>query len=1374
MTRQNEEAPIVPPTAFVNINHLGLSTQDRFDAKQALIKGLAARNRIVGIQELHCSSARAQSLFFDHFVSHVALFNNPDGAPGQVMLLSRSWLETANLSVDSLHSHHCVIVPGVAHAFWLQIGDTILCVCNLYLDAHDAQARVEQMRLMRNFVEQFRVDHPASDHVFIVGGDRNFVVKPEQHNSSRGTSWWPGGPTMAAWSDLMSSMEHVSDTELDEHTWTKRLRSSDGQTHWIHRTIDFATVSMDPVRHLDVNVNASMYRGEPGRKPSDHMAVELRGSVRHPPNCRRRSRARAPYGVPEWLCDNHEFSIEFEKSVQEWLMHRRRGLFALGEFVDMAQAFGKEWLTERIVEATCVEHKFDVCMVVQSHAVHNVSIPMRKVSRWCAVYPALRDLVGFHIDAGSSSVWVESTDRFVQHVHDLASEVAELRMQRDSNDNDVSAGATLRNNAPHASAVDEIKRLTAQSRSKIVSLWNEERTERTDDPAEIGEAIRAAGERRSGTPRGTQDHGDSMLSKCTIDLSQCRSRLSTTEIMQLLLSIHDGKRPGSTGVCGKLYKRHALALAPVFMEAFEQLQGEELDMAAIPPHLRDGLWVPIAKREGADTLDAIRDLEIPNEDLKIIERMIFKIIDEIASSQILPLNQAFVKGGDIMHNVFSLHTAMQAYAGSDNLKLFLLMDCTKGFNLVSHVWTARVLDKMGLPAGLRRMVERLLSIQRGILSFGGMRHHPIEWKCGFRQGGPLSAMLFVLVADPFLESLVGLEGVEDGFGFCDDWQAIMSDIASASSVRRLVEEFELVSGLMIHRTKTVWLTTRPLNAAEAAQLRAAWPGANLVDKQTVLGTPLGRHVPITEFCAKPLRTLFERIAVYRKLKLSLGMRMLVANTFLLPCFSYVGRIVLIPPETQREVSNAVFRYITPVPFCKLELFAHARSIFKVPFEVKDLMLDNVAGLLSTALRLQQDRNRWGRLMREWDHVLTWGSDRPSCPMTSVATAYLFFRSQVGETFESFSNRIAPFGVDDGSKPKPHAACYRAMLRAGEERVRADLTQRFQSKGFDEQKIFANLKKMPSSIPSGHRLFMFRLLCNGLPTTRRMRFVTGEPEKQCCFCGADGSDSQYHWPSCSKLNEICGRIYGAEAVSDVITGDALMLQREEDGHSLQRMLSFWCAVWKVRGVLHRGLRHPDDNDLLHHFQCIIDDPWLIGHPSTRTRAERRSSRICPPEALRDWHVYNSDGASRSQTGEPRKASFGVELAINQAVIARRAVYLGDKTNNEAEYGGILEALRHALVVRPSRACFRVDSKLACEQLCGRWACRAHDLIPLYEACHDVIRDLKALLGYANVRIEHVYREFNAGADGLANYAIDDYDGSSPVVISENWSPHAAAV
>ncbi len=104
---------------------------------------------------------------------------------------------------------------------------------------------------------------------------------------------------------------------------------------------------------------------------------------------------------------------------------------------------------------------------------------------------------------------------------------------------------------------------------------------------------------------------------------------------------------------------------------------------------------------------------------------------------------------------------------------------------------------------------------------------------------------------------------------------------SISLVRELVAEFEAASGLLIHRTKTVWLTTRPLTPEEFAQLQEAWPGAKVVDKQIVLGTPLGRNVPIAEFCAKPLRSMFERIAIYKRLKVSLGMRMLIANTYFL-------------------------------------------------------------------------------------------------------------------------------------------------------------------------------------------------------------------------------------------------------------------------------------------------------------------------------------------------------------------------------------------------------------------------------------------------------------------------------------------------------------
>ena len=236
---------------------------------------------------------------------------------------------------------------------------------------------------------------------------------------------------------------------------------------------------------------------------------------------------------------------------------------------------------------------------------------------------------------------------------------------------------------------------------------------------------------------------------------------------------------------------------------------------------------------------------------------------------------------------------------------------------------------------------------------------------------------------------------------------------------------------------------------------------------------------------------------------------------------------------------------------------------------------------------------------------------------------------------------------------------------------------------------------------------------------------------------------------------------------------MMLQRDADGIELQRVVRFWCATWKVRNVLVRGFVHDDGNDLLHHFINIIDDPWLIGHPEARTRAERRQNRMRPPKPLPEWSVYNTDGASRAQPDDSRKASLGAQLAVDDVVIARYAVYLGDYTNNVAEYQGVIAALRHALATGPVRVCFRVDSKLVCEQLCGRWACRSPDLIPLYETSLQIAAELRERLGAANVQVEHVYREYNAGADSLANVAIDNYDRpshSNGVVVNENWNPH----
>ena len=75
-----------------------------------------------------------------------------------------------------------------------------------------------------------------------------------------------------------------------------------------------------------------------------------------------------------------------------------------------------------------------------------------------------------------------------------------------------------------------------------------------------------------------------------------------------------GKRPGTSGACGEAHKHAAVIVAIVFLEACCQLEDPVYDFGSVPAHIDETQCVPIAK--GADTVDAIRDLEIPNEDTK--------------------------------------------------------------------------------------------------------------------------------------------------------------------------------------------------------------------------------------------------------------------------------------------------------------------------------------------------------------------------------------------------------------------------------------------------------------------------------------------------------------------------------------------------------------------------------------------------------------------------------------------------------------------------------------------------------------------------------------------------------------------------------------
>ncbi len=123
----------------------------------------------------------------------------------------------------------------------------------------------------------------------------------------------------------------------------------------------------------------------------------------------------------------------------------------------------------------------------------------------------------------------------------------------------------------------------------------------------------------------------------------------------------------------------------------------------------------------------------------------------------------------------------------------------------------------------------------------------------------------------------------------------------------------------------------------------------------------------------------------------------------------------------------------------------------------------------------------------------------------------------------------------------------------------------------------------------------------------------------------------------------------------------------------------------------------------------------------------------------------DGASR---GNPGPASYGVVIQDSQGkTLEELSEYLGEATNNVAEYSALVAALEYA----SSRQCRKLkifcDSELVARQMQGRYRVQSPGLKPLF----DRARSLAARI--AQFTIQNVPRERNREADRLANQALD---------------------
>lgn len=123
---------------------------------------------------------------------------------------------------------------------------------------------------------------------------------------------------------------------------------------------------------------------------------------------------------------------------------------------------------------------------------------------------------------------------------------------------------------------------------------------------------------------------------------------------------------------------------------------------------------------------------------------------------------------------------------------------------------------------------------------------------------------------------------------------------------------------------------------------------------------------------------------------------------------------------------------------------------------------------------------------------------------------------------------------------------------------------------------------------------------------------------------------------------------------------------------------------------------------------------------------------------------SDGASKGNPG-PAGAGF-VIYDETGAKVKERALPLGVTTNNVAEYSAVIEAANAAILLKPAKFLFKLDSELIVKQVKGLYKVKDEKLKPMFLKLLSALKEL-------DYEIDHVPRDQNKEADRLSNVGVE---------------------
>ena len=400
------------------------------------------------------------------------------------------------------------------------------------------------------------------------------------------------------------------------------------------------------------------------------------------------------------------------------------------------------------------------------------------------------------------------------------------------------------------------------------------------------------------------------------ELDHCDKELTIEEIGKGLKDLPNNKAPGTDGFTADFYKFFWPDIKTYVYNSFMYA----FDTGKLSVEQRRAILTLLPKGEkDIRYLKNWRPLSLLNTDYKILTKTLATRLQKVIPKLVSPDQTGCVKGRYIGENIRILFDVLE-YTSKQNISgVIAFLDFEKAFDSVSWKFLKKSLEKFNFGPYFRKWVNIIYNEPESAVINNGHASEFFTLTRGIRQGCPISALLFIIVAEVMainIRNEKSIKGLNIGTTnikltqYADDTTLYLQDTESLKCTFKLLDKFQLYAGLKLNKEKTeaIQLGLMQQNLQDN-RIGIKW----IVDSTKALGVWVGRDVnlAVAKNLDEKLTKVKNLLNMYKSRTITIKGKITVLRSTVLPLILYVASVIPVSTIFITEAEKAFYDFVWP-------------------------------------------------------------------------------------------------------------------------------------------------------------------------------------------------------------------------------------------------------------------------------------------------------------------------------------------------------------------------------------------------------------------------------------------------------------------------------